>query len=145
VNNIEFFFVDIQPISIDFKSVRKYVNKLIINELKQSGNISIIFCSDDYLLEVNKQYLNHDYYTDIITFDYVEENIISGDLYISINRVKENSEIYENQYVTEIYRVIFHGILHLVGYKDKTEDDKKLMTDVENFYLSKVNFNELKL
>ena len=109
------------------------------------GTISIIFCSDNYLLEVNKQYLNHNYFTDIITFNNVEDSVISGDLFISLDRVKENAETFHSKFVVELYRVVFHGILHLIGYNDKTETEKKLMRQKEDFYLSEVNFRELEL
>ena len=145
MSNINFFFEDIPQFSIDITSLKNHVNKLIINELKISGDLSIIFCSDNYLLVMNKQYLNHNYYTDIITFDYVEENVISGDLFISIDRLKENSQKYGNELIKEIYRVVFHGILHLVGYKDKTDIEKTLMTNKENYYLGEVDFSAGKL
>ena len=145
MSNINFFFEDIPQFSIDITSLKNHVNKLIINELKISGDLSIIFCYDNYLLVMNKQYLNHNYYTDIITFDYVEENVISGDLFISIDRLKENSQKYGNELIKEIYRVVFHGILHLVGYKDKTDIEKTLMTNKENYYLGEVDFSAGKL
>jgi rRNA maturation RNase YbeY len=141
VSSINFFFEDIPQFSIDIKSLKKHINKLIINELKMSGDLSIIFCSDNYLLGMNKQYLNHNYYTDIITFDYVEENVISGDLFISIDLVKENAVQFKNELMKEIYRVVFHGVLHLIGYKDKTSMEKTLMTNKENYYLSQVDFS----
>jgi rRNA maturation RNase YbeY len=145
VSNIDFFFEDIQPISINQISIKKYVNNLINKELKVCGDISVVFCSDNYLLEMNKQYLEHDYFTDIITFDYVEGKTISGDLFISFDRIKENSKQFDTELVKEIYRVVFHGILHLVGYNDKTDAEQKLMTEKENFYLKKVDFREIKL
>jgi rRNA maturation RNase YbeY len=94
---------------------------------------------------MNKQYLSHDYYTDIITFDYVEQNIISGDLFISFDRIMDNAEQYDIELIREVYRVVFHGVLHLIGYNDKTEDEQKLMTEKEDFYLSEVDFSTLKL
>ena len=140
MNEIEFFFEDIQPVAINLKKIKTQCKRLICCEIKELGSVSVVFCSDDYLLEMNKQYLNHDYYTDIITFDYVEENVISGDLFISLDRVKENAQKYNNDFIIEIYRVVFHGILHLIGYKDKTEEEKKLMREKENFYLNMVVF-----
>lgn len=141
MSSIDFFFEDIPHFSFDLISVKKHVNKLISNELKTVGNLSVIFCSDNYLLQINKQYLDHNYYTDIITFDYVEENVISGDLFISIDRVKENAVQFKNELMKEIYRVVFHGVLHLIGYKDKTSMEKTLMTNKENYYLSQVDFS----
>jgi rRNA maturation RNase YbeY len=94
---------------------------------------------------MNKQYLEHDYYTDVITFNYVENNIISGDLFISYERIKENAENYNTEIKRELIRVVFHGILHLVGYNDKTDAEKKIMREKEDFYLNEVDFEEIKL
>ena len=145
MSSIDFFFEDIQTFSIQSNHIQKCINSLIFNELKELGDISVIFCSDEYLLKINKQYLSHDYYTDIITFDYVDENIISGDLFISFHRIKENAKQFNIELIREIYRVVFHGILHLVGYNDKTDDEQKLMTEKENFYLNEVNFSGIEL
>jgi len=97
--------------------------------------ISVIFCSDDYLLSVNKEYLNHDYYTDIITFDYSVDTEISGDLFISIDRVKENSTEFNVPFLNELHRVLVHGVLHLCGYGDKSPVEETLMRSKEDFYL----------
>ena len=105
-------------------------------EGKSLSEISIIFCSDDYLLEVNQKHLNHDYYTDVITFDYSIENTISGDLFISVDRVEENAQTVGVNMVDELHRIIVHGTLHLLGYTDKTTSAKKEMTSKEDFYLS---------
>jgi probable rRNA maturation factor len=145
VSSIDFFFEDIQPFKIHNEHIENQINKLIINELKQLGDISVIFCSDEYLLDMNKQYLNHDYYTDIITFDYVEGDVISGDLFISSDRIKDNSKEFVNELITEIYRVVFHGVLHLVGYKDKMDEEQALMTEKENYYLGEVDFKGIEL
>ena len=145
MSSIDFFFEDIQPFSIQNIHIHKYVNSLIFNELKESGDIAVIFCSEEYLLEMNKQYLSHDYYTDIITFDYVDEDIISGDLFISFDRIKDNANHFDTELIREIYRVVFHGILHLIGYNDKTDDEQKLMTKKENFYLGEVDFSGIEL
>ena len=91
------------------------------------GEINIIFCSDDYLLKLNKQYLGHDTFTDIITFDFVEGKIISGDIFISVDRMKENAKLFHVEQSTEMHRLIVHGVLHLLGYKDDTAKNKKLM------------------
>jgi probable rRNA maturation factor len=106
------------------------------NENKLIGEINYIFCKDDYLLEKNLTYLNHDTLTDIITFDYSENNSLSADIYISVERVKENALIFAVPFEEEIKRVIIHGLLHLVGYKDKTEKEGKEMREKENYYLS---------
>ena len=145
VNKIELFYEEIQPFSIQQSLIQFYVNLLVNKELKKIGDISIVFCSDDYLLKMNKQYLNHNYYTDIITFDYVENEIISGDLFISVDRVKENAKVFDIEMIIELYRVIFHGVLHLVGYNDKTDVEQRIMTEKENLYLSEVDFSELEI
>lgn len=105
-------------------------------EGKSLSEISIIFCSDDYLLEVNRQHLNHDYYTDVITFDYSEGTNVSGDIFISTDRVAENAEVFGVPMIDELHRIIVHGTLHLIGYGDKEEDAKKEMTSKEDIYLS---------
>lgn len=96
------------------------------------GDISYIFCSDSYILDVNRKYLNHDYYTDIITFDYSEGQKISGDLFISVETVKSNSELFKTNFIDEFHRVIIHGILHLCGLKDKCTEDEKKMREAED-------------
>ena len=114
---------------------------LIQNEGKTFGDISVIFCSDEYLLKINEQYLDHNYYTDIVTFDYVENAVISGDLFISVDRVAENAEKYGNPFIEELHRVIIHGVLHLVGYNDKTVKEQSLMREKEDFYLKNADLN----
>ena len=106
---------------------------------KKVGEISYIFCSDEKILEINKEYLNHDYYTDIITFDYTEENTISGDIFISLDTVKSNSEQFGTEYLEEIDRIIIHGILHLCGINDKAPGEREHMTDCENKALEQLN------
>jgi rRNA maturation RNase YbeY len=145
VSRIEIFFEDIQPIKIQKKSIGNYIKFLINNEIRKTGEISIILCSDKYLLDINVNYLKHNYYTDIITFNYVEEDTISGDLFISVDRVIDNSKKFNTIWIKELYRVIFHGLLHLIGYNDKTEEDKKLMREKEDFYLSEVDFSRIKV
>lgn len=101
------------------------------------GSINFIFCSDEYLFQLNQKYLKHDTYTDIITFDSsVEETEISGDIFISLERVKENSKQFSGSFVKELHRVMIHGILHLLGYKDKSPKDKEAMSGKEDYYLS---------
>jgi rRNA maturation RNase YbeY len=95
-------------------------------------------------LDINVKYLDHNYFTDIITFDYVEGNTISGDLFISIETVKENAKEYNITWIKELYRVILHGILHLVGYNDKSEKERKIMREKENYYLKTVDFSKIK-
>ena len=112
-----------------------------INDTAKAENyvvetINYIFCSDMYLLGVNRQYLNHDYYTDIITFDYNEDNRIVGDLFISIDRVKDYAQNNQINFKDELNRVMIHGVLHLCGYPDKSEEEAKLMRSKEEFYLN---------
>lgn len=106
------------------------------SEIKKLGDINIIFCSDNYILDVNMRYLGHDYFTDIITFDYCEGNVLSGDLFISIDSVHENAIYYGTEFSDELNRVIVHGILHLIGYDDHSEIDIATMRSKENYYLS---------
>ncbi|PQL93077.1 rRNA maturation RNase YbeY [Apibacter adventoris] len=115
---------------------KKWIHNTIINENTKLGNINYIFCSDEQLLKINIEYLNHDFYTDIITFDYRENDIISGDIFISIDRIKENSNINKSNFEEELNRVLVHGILHIIGYKDKSIEDSKLMREKENYYLN---------
>lgn len=137
---IEFFFENIPTFKINSEFASQQVKQLIEEENQETGNISVIFCSDEYLLEMNKTHLNHDYYTDIITFNYVDGNLISGDLFISVDRVKENAVKFDVSFNEELYRVILHGVLHLVGYNDKTDEEKKVMREKENYYLNNIDF-----
>ena len=105
-------------------------------EAKRIGDVNIIFCSDPYILDVNINYLGHDYYTDIITFDYVEGDVLSGDLFISIDSVRENASFYGADFPTELRRVMVHGLLHLIGYDDHTPEEQKVMRSKEDYYLS---------
>lgn len=105
-------------------------------EAKRIGDVNIIFCSDPYILDVNINYLGHDYYTDIITFDYVEGSVLSGDLFISIDSVRENASFYGAEFPVELRRVMVHGILHLIGYDDHTPDEQAEMRCKEDYYLS---------
>lgn len=106
-------------------------------EGRRPGQISVIFCSDPYLLEINRKYLGHDYYTDIITFDYSEGDTISGDLFISVDTVRSNAEYYSADFKDELDRVIVHGVLHLIGYDDHTDEQSAEMRVRENHYLER--------
>ncbi len=132
---------------IDFVFKHKRLNnswlKLVAeSEIKKLGNINIIFCSDNYILDVNVKYLGHDYFTDIITFDYCEKDILSGDLFISIDTVRDNAEFYKTEFNDELNRVIVHGLLHLIGYDDHTREEQKIMREKENYYLELRNHIE---
>lgn len=106
------------------------------SEIRRIGNISIIFCSDNYILDINRKYLEHDYFTDIITFDYCEGDRLSGDLFISVDSVRENAVEYKTEFRDELNRVMVHGILHLIGYDDHSDEDIAVMRSKENYYLS---------
>ena len=125
-------------------SNENHISDWLVSVCKKEGKtlaeISIILCSDDYLLEVNRKHLNHDYYTDVITFDYSESPHVSGDIFISIDRVQENAGSFGVEMVDELHRIIVHGILHLLGYTDKTSSSKEEMTSKEDFYLSLRSF-----
>lgn len=114
----------------------RWLKMVAESEVKKLGNINIIFCSDNYILDVNMKYLQHDYFTDIITFDYCEKNVLSGDLFISIDSVRENALFYGTEFSDELNRVMVHGVLHLAGYDDHTEEEIKTMRSKEDYYLN---------
>jgi rRNA maturation RNase YbeY len=121
-------------------SLRKWISNTILEEGKTVGDINYIYCSDVYILDLNKSSLDHDYYTDIITFDYVEESVISGDLFISIDRVADNAKTQDVSFIDELHRVMIHGVLHLCGFGDKSKEEEKQMRSKEDFYLKKRDF-----
>lgn len=137
--SIKYFNEDVPLPKIKKRRTSNWIKETILLEEKIVGDVSFIFCSDNYLLEVNKKYLTHDYYTDIITFDYVEGELISGDIFISTDRVKENAKEFSTTTENELNRILIHGILHLLGYKDKIKKDKELMTFKEDYYLNVLN------
>mgnify|MGYP003441788293 FL=1 len=112
--------------------IKKWLKQIIENKGYKLGTLSYILCDDDYLLEINKQYLQHDYYTDIITFDYVENGVINGDIFISVDRVKENAASFGVSEREELMRVFAHGVLHLSGLKDATSQEATQMRKAEN-------------
>lgn len=114
----------------------KWLKMVAESEIKKLGAINIIFCSDNYILDVNMKYLQHDYFTDIITFDYCENNVLNGDLFISIDSVRDNAEFYNTDFAEELNRVMVHGILHLIGYDDHTPEDIAVMRSKEDYYLN---------
>ena len=118
------------------RATTEWIRRTAALEGRKTGNISIVFCSDEALLAINRQYLKHDYLTDLITFDYSEEDTISGDLMISIDTVRSNAETYGVSFRDELMRVIIHGILHLCGYGDKTPEEEKQMRALEDKYLA---------
>ena len=129
--------ITFQAENIDFPKIKKQATKNWIklvaeNYGKKIGDINYLFCTDEKILEVNNQYLSHDFYTDIITFDYSEGNNISGDIFISLDTVRTNSQKYNTGFMEELHRVIIHGILHLCGIDDKSEHEEKAMRQAEN-------------
>ena len=117
-------------------AVTKCVKALVKQELREIGDITFVFCDDNYLHKINLEFLDHDTYTDIITFDYSVGNEVISEIYISIDRVAENAKKYSQTFENEIHRVMIHGVLHLCGYNDKLAEDKQIMRDKENHYLS---------
>lgn len=132
---IQYFFEDIETVEIDH-STSDWLENLIIAENKKVGRINYIFLSDEGLLKVNKDFLDHDYYTDIITFDYVRGKTISADIYVSLPRISENAIAHSKAFNSELHRVLAHGLLHLCGYKDRLEEEKSVMRNKEDFYLN---------
>jgi probable rRNA maturation factor len=139
---IQFFEEDISYKIKNKTAVRQWINETVLAEGFKLKELNYIFCSDDYLLQINQQYLDHDTYTDIITFDNSEKDkVIVGDIFISIERIRENALKFNITETDELHRVIIHGALHLLGYKDKSTADKQKMTLKEDFYLNLRTFN----
>ena len=132
---IQFFFENIDEITLP-PNTENWLKELIISEDKKPGEINYIFCDDDHLLQVNKDFLNHDYYTDVVTFDYVKGKTISADIFVSLPRILDNSSTLSNAFNSELLRVLAHGVLHLCGYKDKTDEEISEMRQKEDYYLS---------
>lgn len=127
-----------EDIRFEFKQKmlnNRWLKMVAGSEMRRLGAINIIFCSDNYILDVNMKYLQHDYFTDIITFDYCEKDVLSGDLFISIDSVRENAQFYGTEFADELNRVMVHGLLHLIGYDDHSEADISVMRQKENYYL----------
>jgi rRNA maturation RNase YbeY len=134
---IHFFTEDTDYQLRNRKLLRQWIGRVVTAENDQYHDLNIILCSDDYLYHLNNAYLSHNYLTDVITFDFSEsEHVISGDVYISIDRVRENAKKFSGSLKDELHRVIIHGILHLAGYNDKRKRDKEKMTEKENLYLT---------
>ena len=139
---IHFFEEDVIYLLKNKLAIRQWIKNTISAEGYKLKELSYIFCSDDYLLKINQQYLDHDTYTDIITFDNsIKNGLIEGDIFISIDRIKENSLQLQIPERNELHRVIIHGALHLLGYKDKSPAEKAKMTEKEDFYLNTRGFN----
>ena len=133
------FFTENTQFNLNKKNlIKKWIKETIISENKQFGTTNFIFTSDNYLLKINKEYLSHDYFTDIVTFNYCEKDIINGDIFISIDTVKNNSSRFNVSFNDELHRVIIHGILHLIGYDDQNDEEKTIMKEKENYYLERL-------
>ena len=129
--------------NIEFPNLKKretstWIKNIANSFSKKLGDVAYLFCNDNKILDINRQYLNHDFYTDIITFDYSEGDKISGDIFISLDTVKTNSQKYNTDYQEELYRVIIHGVLHLCGLDDKSEADSKEMREAEDSALKQL-------
>ncbi len=132
MDKIEFSFIDIEIPDFNPEFFVSWISEVLKKYEKDVSNISFMICSDEYLLGINKEYLDHDYYTDIITFNYNEENSLGGDIFISYERVKENAlEFSDGNVKDELCRVVVHGVLHLIGFDDKTDEEKVLMRKEE--------------
>ena len=131
LNNIFFHTEDISFALESEKEMVSWLVKLVEVHNRKVGELNYIFCSDDYLLKMNQEHLSHDYFTDIITFDYCEKDVISGDLFISIERTNENAKTFGKTQMNELNRVIAHGLLHLLGFKDKSAEDIAEMRNME--------------
>ena len=127
---------------IDEEKIANWIESVAKTYNKETGEISYLFCNDEKILEVNQEYLNHDFYTDIITFDYSQENTISGDIIISLQTVESNSQMYKTDFLEELHRVIIHGILHLSGLNDESEEEEKAMRNAENSALKRLSLGE---
>jgi len=132
-----FFFQDTRPSLSNRSPLKEFILSILRKEDKKPGTINFIFCTDKAILEINRQFLEHDFYTDIITFDLSEDRYVTAEIYISIERVKDNAAKLGVSFKSELHRVIFHGILHLCGYKDKSHKESQKMRAKEDFYLSR--------
>ncbi len=135
---VNFFFEDIEQFEFNKEKYREWVVRIIKSEGSVPGFLNIVFVSDEYLLDLNKKHLSHDYYTDVISFGYSFEEYdnICGDIFISIESIKENAKEYDESFKNELLRVIAHGVLHLLGYDDKKPELKKVMQEKENIYIN---------
>ena len=122
--------------AIKRRETTAWIKKVAATYQKKIGEVGYLFCDDEHILEVNREYLGHDYYTDIITFDYCEDDVLNGDLVISLDTVRSNAELFQKDYDEELHRVIIHGILHLCGINDKGPGEREIMEAAENRALS---------
>lgn len=138
MHKVQFYFLDRKPTLKERNRLKLFIEKLFMQERKKLGNLSYIFCSDEHLLGINKDFLKHDFYTDVITFDLSSSKTeTEGEVYLSIDRIKDNAKQLDVSFNEELHRVIFHGALHLCGYKDKNKIDEQQMRSAENKYLKR--------
>jgi len=138
MQKVQFYFLDRKPALKDRTRLKLFIEQLFTLEKKKLTNLSYIFCSDEYLLGINKDFLKHDFYTDVITFDLSSsKNEMEGEVYLSVDRIKDNAKQLGVSFTEELHRVIFHGVLHLCGYKDKSRADEQQMRSAENRYLKR--------
>ncbi len=138
MQKVQFYSLDRTPALNERTRLKLFIEKLFITENKILVNLSYIFCSDEHLLNINKDFLKHDYYTDVITFDLSSSrNEIEGEVYLSVDRIKDNAKQLGVSFKEELHRVVFHGALHLCGYKDKKKEDALVMRSRENKYLKR--------
>lgn len=140
---IEFFCEDVEKPRVKYIALKKWIKDVVESHKKSVGKIAYVFCSDEYLLKMNNEFLKHDYYTDVITFDNSEGKKISGEVYISVDRVAENAKAYGTE-DTEIFRVIIHAVLHMLGYDDKSPESQKEMRAMEDKCLGMPEFSYCK-
>jgi rRNA maturation RNase YbeY len=132
---IEVLFEDVDVFDVNIESLSRSVEELCLDFGKMVGDLTLVFCSDEFILQTNNQFLQHNYYTDIITFDYCEGKMVSGDLLVSIDTVRSNSDLFSVEYCAELFRVVLHGVLHLCGLGDKTDLQVSEMRSAEEKYL----------
>ncbi len=133
---IHYFTEDVEEIKLNKKKVSSWIKTCVLQNNKKEGDLNFIFCSDEYLKEINIQYLKHDYYTDIITFGYNEQDILAGDIFISVDRIADNAMNFNVSFNDELLRVIIHGVLHLIGFNDTNQKQKKEMKNQEDEWIA---------
>jgi rRNA maturation RNase YbeY len=137
---IDINYEETDDLELSVAKIESWLYDVCVREGKELDEVALIFCSDNYLLEINQQHLNHDFFTDIVTFDYCVDDLISGDLFISVDRVFENSAVFDVPFFQELHRVIAHGVLHLCGYKDKSKEEEAVMRQKEDAALELISF-----
>ncbi|MFA7275043.1 MAG: rRNA maturation RNase YbeY [Crocinitomicaceae bacterium] len=131
-------WLSLPPFEFNEIIVESWLKSVAKNEGFELGEVALVFCTDEELLEMNRKHLDHDFYTDIITFDYSEDNSVAGDLFVSVDRVRENASDLLQDFNRELHRVVVHGVLHLCGYGDKSDEEEAVMREKEDFYLNKL-------